>query len=215
MVEQRETDRHYSPTEYRLLTELRKTPNKLRSKSDLSSNVLGKGRSLNTIKHVICNLRKRNPSHREDIVTLRGQGYMFKDPSDVTVKQEEDTQGIHLREGCKYYPERRLVVTNNLETYLTETENKILELLAQRPGRDVYSESIAQHLWNDENAVNSKNIIKWQIVNLRRKLEPDKKGPENSYIHTVRGVGYVLVDSSNRENTNSVTVFEKSSDLAF
>ncbi len=75
---------------------------------------------------------------------------------------------------------------------LTPTEFKILHLLAQKPGRPFTRLQIVEDS-QGEAFDGYERTIDVHIKNLRRKLGDD--GKEATYIQTVYGVGYKMVDS--------------------
>jgi DNA-binding response OmpR family regulator len=73
---------------------------------------------------------------------------------------------------------------------LTPTERRLLDVLADHSGRVLSKTQILNAVWGiDERA---DNLVEINISSLRRKLEA--AGPR--LIHTVRGLGYVLAESS-------------------
>ncbi|HEY3004323.1 MAG TPA: response regulator transcription factor [Kribbellaceae bacterium] len=75
----------------------------------------------------------------------------------------------------------------------TASEFRIMQTLANEPGR-VFSRRqllMAVHGFNDHL---TERTIDAHVVNLRRKIEPSPRRP--SYLLTVHGVGYKLVDGS-------------------
>jgi DNA-binding response OmpR family regulator len=75
--------------------------------------------------------------------------------------------------------------------HLTTSEFRILELLAQHPGK-VYSRvAILDHLWKG-GFVGDERTIDFHVHNLRDKIEPNARQPE--YVLTVRGLGYRLTE---------------------
>ncbi len=71
--------------------------------------------------------------------------------------------------------------------FLSETEYRLLELLATRLGVPVSKREILQYLWDDPDR--DDNVVEVYISYVRTKLE---RGGLSRLIHTVRGQGYVL-----------------------
>jgi DNA-binding response OmpR family regulator len=74
------------------------------------------------------------------------------------------------------------------EVVLTPTEYRILELLAQRPGRIFTRSEILDTMHADVDVLD--RTLDKHVTNLRRKIDVDPEYP--SFIQTVYGVGYKL-----------------------
>ena len=72
---------------------------------------------------------------------------------------------------------------------VTETELRLLALLALRPGRVRGRSELTRHLWR-EGSINEERTVDTHVKNLRRKLESDPSHPRR--LLSVRGVGYLL-----------------------
>jgi two-component system KDP operon response regulator KdpE len=84
---------------------------------------------------------------------------------------------------------RRLVTVNENQISLTPTEYDILRLLLQNAGKVITHRHLLKQIWGT--AYESEmHMLRVNISNLRRKIEPDPSRP--SYIHTEPGVGYRL-----------------------
>jgi len=70
---------------------------------------------------------------------------------------------------------------------LTETEARLLAILARHAGRTFSREELQIELGGGEAASRTIDV---QVTRLRRKIEPDPKIPR--HLQTVRGAGYVL-----------------------
>ncbi len=88
---------------------------------------------------------------------------------------------------------RRLVTVKEQEISLTPTEYDILRLLMQNAGKVLTHRQLLRQVWGT--AYESEmHILRVNISNLRRKIEPDPSRPH--YLLTEPGVGYRLrVDS--------------------
>jgi two-component system phosphate regulon response regulator OmpR len=69
---------------------------------------------------------------------------------------------------------------------LTSGEQRLLHMLAERPGIVFSREDLARLLTPG----GGERAIDVQVTRLRRKIEPDPRMPR--YLHTVRGQGYIL-----------------------
>jgi len=84
---------------------------------------------------------------------------------------------------------RRLVTLDGNQVSLTPTEYDILRLLLQNTGKVITHRQLLRQIWGT--AYESEmHILRVNISNLRRKIEPDPARPH--YIVTEPGVGYRL-----------------------
>jgi two-component system response regulator RegX3 len=74
--------------------------------------------------------------------------------------------------------------------YLTNSQFKLLALLAEKPGRVVTRREIGQRLWDSDRLADD-HVCDVHVSNLRHKIERDPRQPQR--IVTVRGAGYKLV----------------------
>ena len=86
---------------------------------------------------------------------------------------------------------RRLVTRAKQEVQLTPTEYDLLKLLLTHAGRVLTHRHILQHVWG-RGYEQETHLLRVNISNLRRKIEPDPTRP--TYILTEPGVGYRLRD---------------------
>lgn len=71
--------------------------------------------------------------------------------------------------------------------HLTQVEYQLLSLLAQNSGRVLSCRYIMDELWGSHVSGNNP-ILRVNIANLRRKIEPDPSAPQ--YLFTEVGIGY-------------------------
>src|SRR5512133_2229567 len=91
---------------------------------------------------------------------------------------------------------RRVVTVRGAEISLTPTEYDILRLLMQNAGKVITHHHLLRQVWGT--AYESEmHILRVNISNLRRKIEPDPARP--TYIHTEPGVGYRLRTDQGKE----------------
>ena len=90
-------------------------------------------------------------------------------------------------------PDRAEVRRGNTAILLTPTELRILELLARTPGRPVDIGTILSEVWGNSDWKGGAEIVKVNILRLRRKLEPDPSNPV--YLVNRRGLGYYLAET--------------------
>lgn len=89
---------------------------------------------------------------------------------------EMDTVAHIVRRGGRHIP-------------LTAKEYALLEYMMVNAGQILTPNQIFDHVWNWESAALETNLIPVYIGYLRKKIDRDA---EKKYIHTVRGLGYVL-----------------------
>jgi DNA-binding response OmpR family regulator len=88
----------------------------------------------------------------------------------------------------------RRVTRSGRVVFLSETEYRMLELLAASNGEPVPKREMLRHVWDDPDR--DDNVVEVYISYLRNKLE---WGGASRLIHTVRGRGYVLAESHDPE----------------
>jgi two-component system KDP operon response regulator KdpE len=84
---------------------------------------------------------------------------------------------------------RRMVSLNGREVSLTPTEYDLLRLLVQHAGKVITHHQMLRQVWG-EAYVSETHLLRVNMSNLRRKIEPDPTRPQ--YILTEPGVGYRL-----------------------
>ncbi|KLK60088.1 response regulator transcription factor [Streptococcus agalactiae] len=80
-----------------------------------------------------------------------------------------------------------LLSSQDKEVILSPTENKILSILLMHPKQVVSKESLLEKLWENDSFIDQ-NTPNVNMTRLRKKIVPIGF----DYIHTVRGVGYLL-----------------------
>ena len=83
--------------------------------------------------------------------------------------------------------DKRRVYVNGEDAHLTQNEYKIVALLSKYSGRVLTYDSIIKHIWGP-NAKQGNQILRVNMANIRRKIEPSTAEPR--YIMTEMGVGY-------------------------
>lgn len=87
--------------------------------------------------------------------------------------------------------DKRRVYVNGEDTHLTQNEYKIVALLSKYSGRVLTYDSIIKHIWGP-NAKQGNQILRVNMANIRRKIEPSTAEPR--YIMTEMGVGYRMAE---------------------
>jgi len=88
------------------------------------------------------------------------------------------------------------VFRDNLPVVLTQTEFKILQSLAENPGR-VFSRDQIVNIVQGYDFEGYDRTIDAHVKNLRHKIEKDSKEPE--FIRTVYGIGYKFIGASDED----------------
>lgn len=103
-------------------------------------------------------------------------------------KQSEADSVIRCCETVEIDPRQCVVRQNGEEVQLTETEYRILVLLASHRSKVFSAQNIYESVWNEPYFYSSNNTVMVHIRNIRRKLGDD---PQNCHtIRTVWGRGY-------------------------
>jgi two-component system KDP operon response regulator KdpE len=84
---------------------------------------------------------------------------------------------------------RRMVSFKDTEINLTPTEYDLLRLLVQKAGKVITHRQMLRQIWGTSYESET-HLLRVNISNLRRKIEPDPSQPE--YLLTEPGVGYRL-----------------------
>ncbi len=84
---------------------------------------------------------------------------------------------------------RRRVHLSSKELHLTQTEYRVLQHLAQNPGKVLLHEEILSEVWGPEYR-DEYQYLRNYISNLRRKIESDPANPR--YILSKPGIGYYM-----------------------
>ena len=87
--------------------------------------------------------------------------------------------------------DKRRVYVNGEDAHLTQNEYKIVALLSKYSGRVLTYDSIIKHIWGP-NAKQGNRILRVNMANIRRKIEPSTAEPR--YIMTEMGVGYRMAE---------------------
>ena len=86
---------------------------------------------------------------------------------------------------------RSVVTVDKVVIHLTQTEFKIVSLLAQNAGKVMPYDKIIKEIWDLEGNTNNR-ILRVNMVSIRRKLERNSADPQ--YIFTETGIGYRMVE---------------------
>lgn len=103
---------------------------------------------------------------------------------------QRQTGVFHMGDLEVDYDKRRVYV-NGEDAHLTQNEYKIVALLSKYSGRVLTYDSIIKHIWGP-NAKQGNQILRVNMANIRRKIEPSTAEPR--YIMTEMGVGYRMAE---------------------
>ena len=99
--------------------------------------------------------------------------------------KKNDQKRIIKFENIKIDLNKQLILRNDIEYKINNTEKKILEKMINNPGKTFSREDIGMLIELDKER--SIDVI---ITRLRKKIEIDPKNPK--FLQTIRGTGYVL-----------------------
>ena len=99
--------------------------------------------------------------------------------------KKNDQKRIIKFENIKIDLNKQLILKNDIEYKINNTEKKILEKMINNPGKTFTREDIGMLIELDKER--SIDVI---ITRLRKKIEIDPKNPK--FLQTIRGTGYVL-----------------------
>ena len=138
---------------------------------------------------------KGEPSERVEGLELGADDYLPKpfEPKELVLRiknilyktKKTDQKKIVEFDNIKIDLNKLLIVQNNKEFKINNTEKIILEKMINEPGKTFSRESIGKLI--DLDKERSIDVI---ITRLRKKIEIDPKNPK--YLQTLRGAGYVL-----------------------
>jgi hypothetical protein len=97
---------------------------------------------------------------------------------------------VRARTGFEFLPDQFCARRDGRHIPLSKRDTKIMALLLARAGGVVTRDELYDEGWGRDFMPNSRALDQ-HIINLRRKLNPDKNCPE--LIETVRGIGYRFV----------------------
>lgn len=136
---------------------------------------------------------KRVKNRFSIIQSVRGIGYIVLSGEDI--KQENkfsDKVYVHSS-GFIYNRERNSVTIEGEEIYLTDVQNRLLELLVENQNKILSYEELARKAWGDfENR--ERNLIAQELQELRKKIRDVKVGRNFSIIKNIYTKGYVLIE---------------------
>ncbi len=107
----------------------------------------------------------------------------------AAIRRTVHTNGepVYNLEGLTVDLSRRAVTVQGQEASLTPTEYDLLRLLVQNAGKVLTHQQLLRQVWGG-NYEDEMHLLRVNVSNLRRKIEPDPARPH--YIITEPGVGY-------------------------
>ena len=138
---------------------------------------------------------KREANDRVEGLEIGADDYLPKpfEPKELTLRiknilnktKKNDQKRIIEFDNVKIDLSKLLIIKNENEYKINNTEKVILEKMINNPGKTCSREDIGRLI--DLDKERSIDVI---ITRLRKKIETDPKNPK--YLQTLRGVGYVL-----------------------
>jgi len=138
---------------------------------------------------------KGEPSERIEGLEVGADDYLPKpfEPKELLLRIENiikktkrsDLKRIIEFENVKIDLNKQIILKENIEYKINNTEKKILEKMINYPGKTFSREEIGIFIELDKER--SIDVI---ITRLRKKIEIDPKNPK--FLQTIRGAGYVL-----------------------
>ena len=110
----------------------------------------------------------------------------------VALRRRSGSESIHSRNSLSVGEltvdlGKYRVYVDGRDVELTQSEFRIVSLLSQYVGKVITYDEIMNRLWGP-NSVGGNQILRVNMVNIRRKIEKDPSHPK--YIITEKGVGY-------------------------
>ena len=138
---------------------------------------------------------KGETSERVEGLEIGADDYLAKpfEPKELILRikniikktKKSDQKRIIKFENIKIDLNKLLIIKNDIEYKINNTEKKILEKMINNPGKTFSRENIGMLIELDKER--SIDVI---ITRLRKKIEIDPKNPK--FLQTIRGAGYVL-----------------------
>jgi len=138
---------------------------------------------------------KGEASERIEGLEVGADDYLPKpfDPKELVLRikniinktKKNDQKRIIVFQNIKIDLNKQLILKDNVEHKINNTEKKILEKMINNPGRTFSREDIGHLI--DLDKERSIDVI---ITRLRKKIEVNPKNPK--FLQTIRGSGYVL-----------------------
>lgn len=95
----------------------------------------------------------------------------------------------------------RTVMLGEKKIHLTKNEFRILSLLCRYSGRVLTYDFMIKSIWGQQTA-GGNGILRVNITNLRKKIEPDSSNP--LYLFTENGVGYRMAENQSEDSHRAV-----------
>ena len=138
---------------------------------------------------------KGETSERVEGLEIGADDYLAKpfEPKELILRikniikktKKYDQKRIIKFENIKIDLNKLLIIKNDIEYKINNTEKKILEKMINNPGKTFSREDIGMLI-----ELNKERSIDVIITRLRKKIEIDPKNPK--FLQTIRGTGYVL-----------------------
>lgn len=127
----------------------------------------------------------------------------------VQIRRLEMLEKARGENTCTHYSSGKLKVEYDSRTvtvgekhiHLTKNEFRILSLLCRYSGRVLTYDFMIKSIWGQQTA-GGNGILRVNITNLRKKIEPDSSNP--LYLFTENGVGYRMAENQSEDSHRAV-----------
>ncbi len=99
----------------------------------------------------------------------------------------EEKEDVHIGDYL-FYPERNIIVYNDIEISLSKKECELLQILGSNKNQTVKREELTKRVWEDNGVIVGRSLDTY-ISKLRKKLNQDP----TIKISNIHGVGYKLI----------------------
>lgn len=114
--------------------------------------------------------------------------------SSRTFANEELSEKPYMASGLTIDFMKRLITRNGEVIHLTPIEYKIVAYIAKNSGKVVTYSAILKSVWGYNMDEDDNKILRVNMANIRRKIEPNPAEP--TYIFTELGVGYRMLEDT-------------------
>lgn len=114
--------------------------------------------------------------------------------SNRIISQNTISEKPYTALGLKIDFMKRIITRDDEPIHLTPIEYKIVAYIAKNSGKVITYSSILKNVWGPNMDENDNKILRVNMANIRRKIEPNPAEP--TYILTELGVGYRMLEDT-------------------
>ncbi len=114
--------------------------------------------------------------------------------SNRIISQNTISEKPYTALGLKIDFMKRIITRDDEPVHLTPIEYKIVAYIAKNSGKVITYSSILKNVWGPNMDENDNKILRVNMANIRRKIEPNPAEP--TYILTELGVGYRMIEDT-------------------